>query len=291
MSRFEEVVTHKRAVQLSAGRISVVDQGRGLPVLLGHGFLWDHDMWAPQIGALSRHCRLLVPEMWGHGASSALPPATRTLSDLADQMIELLDMLEIDRCVVAGSSMGGMWGAHLAARAPDRVAGLVLMNSFLGEEPALQRAAYRGLLDQVAADGGVSDQLADTIVPLFFAPDVASRTPELPHDLRRRLAAFAPAVLRQSIVPLGRMIFDRPDALSILSQIRAPTLVLAGAGDRARPPHESEEMARLMDAELTVIPACGHTATLEQPEHVTAALLGFLQRLNWAGEGDQPATG
>jgi pimeloyl-ACP methyl ester carboxylesterase len=150
---------------------------------------------------------------------------------------------------------------------------------------------YGAILDQVAADGAVNEQLADLIVPLFFAPDIDRRAPDLPRALRRRLWSFAPEVLQRSIVPLGRIIFDRPDALPILSQIEAPTMILAGAEDRARPPQESEIMARLLNCRLTVVRRCGHTATLEQPEAVNAALLGFLHQLDWTRDVNQRAAG
>nr|WP_051329704.1 alpha/beta fold hydrolase [Geminicoccus roseus] len=273
---------------MTAGSVlSIVEEGRGLPVLLGHGFLWDWRMWQPQIRALSSRCRVIVPELWGHGRSGALPHGTLRLADLARHMVGMLDRLEIERCVVVGSSVGGMWGAHLAAQAPERVAGLVLMNSYLGREPAGKRLAYKAMLDQVEASGRVGDQLAQAITPLFFAPDIETRAPALPERLRQQLRCFDADVLRRSIVPLGRMIFDRADALDLLPGIRAPTLVIAGAEDRARPPEESDEMAGLLETELVVIPGCGHSATLERPEAVTAALLAFLDRL---GPG-RPAKG
>lgn len=278
-------------IQLAAGSVAVQDVGCGPPVLLAHGFLWDRGMWAPQVRALAPHCRLIVPDMWGHGRSGELPPGTQGMADLADQMIELLDRFDIDRCVVVGSSLGGMWAAHLAARAPERVAGLVIMNSSLNAEPAVQRAVYAGILDWVAAEGMVGDHLADLVVPLFFAADVASRAPRLPRELRRRLAGFGADTLRRSVVPLGRIIFDRPDALAILAEVKAPTLVIAGDDDRARSTQESAEMARLLGCGFAVIPRCGHTATLEQPGRVNALLLGFLRDLGWLNTVDRAAVG
>jgi pimeloyl-ACP methyl ester carboxylesterase len=265
---------------MTAGSVlSVVEEGRGMPVILGHGFLWDWRMWQPQVRALSSRCRVIVPEMWGHGRSGPLPHGTRRLADLARHMVGMLDRLEIERCVVIGSSVGGMWGAHLAAHAPERVAGLVLMNSYLGEEPAARRMAYKAMLDQVEAAGRVGDEVADAITPLFFAGDIETRAPALPARLRQQLQAFDADVLRRSIVPLGRVIFDRVDALGLLPGIQVPTLVIAGADDRARPPEESREMAGLLGTELVVIPGCGHTATLERPEAVNATLLKFLDRV------------
>lgn len=286
MNKTEGALPRRQLLRLAAGTISVVDEGRGLPVLLGHSLLWDAAMWEPQIRELRKRCRVLVPEMWGHGESGALPPGTRTMADLADEMIELLDRLEVDRCVVIGSSMGGMWGAHLAARAPERVAGLVLMNSYLGEEPTTQRSVYAAVLDEVAETGEVGPHLARLILPLFFGPGIERRAPALPAELNARLARFTPEVLRRSIVPLGRMIFGRSNALAILPDIVAPSLVIAGAEDRARPTHESGLMAELLECPLAVIPACGHTATLEQPLAVNAALLRFLEQLGWIDGGD-----
>lgn len=238
-------------------------------------------MWRPQVPALFKACRVVMPELWGHGRSGPLPPDTRTPADLARPMPELLDRLGIDRCVVVGSSVGGMWGAHLAAAAPERVAGLVLMNSYLGEEPAEKRLAYAAMLDRVEAAGLVEDGIADAITPLFFSEDIGTRDPSLPLRLRRQLDGFTAETLRRSIVPLGRVIFNRPNALDVLMRVHAPTLLIAGEGDRARPPGESRTMANLVRAELVEIPQCGHTATLEQPEAVNAALLAFLDRLGW----------
>jgi pimeloyl-ACP methyl ester carboxylesterase len=270
-----------REVHLTGGRMSILDVGGGPAVLLGHGFLWDHAMWEPQIAALSRHCRVIVPDMWGHGGSDPLPLGTRGLSDLAGHMLELLDRLAIDRCVVAGSSLGGMWGAHLAARAPNRVAGLVILNSFLGEEPSAKRAGYAAILDQVGAEGAIAAHLADRIVPLFFTPGIEATQPALPDDLRRRITALGPETLRRSIVPLGRIIFDRADAMAMLPLIEAPTLVVAGADDLARPAPESRAMAEMLGCALTIIPGCGHSATLEKPEAVNEALLTILHDLGW----------
>ncbi|MFP3710763.1 alpha/beta fold hydrolase, partial [Paraburkholderia sp. SIMBA_009] len=92
-----------------------------------HSYLWDAAMWAPQIDALSSRYRVIVPDLWGHGASGPLPEGTQTLDDLAEHASALLDALEIDACAVVGLSVGGMWGARLALREPRRVRSLVLM--------------------------------------------------------------------------------------------------------------------------------------------------------------------
>ena len=281
----EPAATRRYQIEIAGSALSVLEAGSGAPLLLGQGYLWDSEMWRPQVTALAARFRVIIPELWGHGGSGAMPEGTQTLEDLARQMLALLDALAIERCVVIGSSVGGMWGVHLAAMAPQRVAGLVVMNSYVGPEPEAARQGYAALLNQVEAIGAVSPPIAEYIVPLFFAADVEQRSPELPAALRQRLAALDGAAIRQSIVPLGRMIFDRGDARNILADIEAPTLVVTADGDVARSPRESAEMARMMKAELVMLNDCGHTATLEQPDMVNAVLAGFLDALGW-GEGE-----
>lgn len=271
----------RRSIRVAGSHLSVIDEGTGPAILLGHGYLWNWEMWEPQLNALTRRNRVILPEMWGHGESGPLPPATHGLPDLAGHMLELLDRLEVDRCVITGLSMGGMWGAHLASSAPGRVAGLVIMNSFLGSEPDASRTAYGELLDLIEREGRFPEHVIEIALPLFFAADVEERFPDLPRRLRRHIASFGAETLRNSIVPLGRIIFDRKDGRDILPKIECPKLVLAGACDVARPPAESIEMAAQLGTSPIIIPDCGHTSSLEQSEEVNRILAHFLDEIGW----------
>lgn len=261
--------------------MSLIDKGDGPAVLLGHGYLWDWSMWAPQIEALAQHNRVIVPEMWGHGGSGPLPRTSRTLSDLAGHMTELLDKLQIERCAVIGLSMGGMWGAHLAATAPDRVAGLVIMNSFLGEEPEASRTTYEALLDSIEREGRFPEAVIDAALPLFFAPDIGERSPGLSARLQTLIESFSEERVRDSIVPLGRLIFNRENGLHALRQLSCPHLIVAGASDLARSPAESIAMADILKSKATLIDGSGHTSSLEQADKVNEILGSFLAEIGW----------
>jgi pimeloyl-ACP methyl ester carboxylesterase len=147
------------------------DHGTGFRCCSDNSYLWDAAMWAPQIDALSRRYRVIVPDLWGHGASGPLPAGTQTLDDLAAHASALLDALEIEQCAVVGLSVGRMWGARLALREPQRVRSLVLMDASLEAEPDATRLRYFGMLDAIAAAGSIAPPLLDAIVPLFFRPD------------------------------------------------------------------------------------------------------------------------
>ncbi|WP_434572864.1 alpha/beta fold hydrolase [Pseudomonas sp. Z3-8] len=254
-----------------------LDQGQGPVVVLGSSYLWDHSMWAPQIDALSKHYRVIVPELWGHGQSGRLPENTSSLNDLARQALALLDQLGIDCFSLVGLSVGGMWGARLALAAPGRVRSLVLMDTYVGVEPEPTRLYYFSLFDNIEASGSIPEPLLDIVVPIFFRPGIDPQS-ALYQQFRATLAALPADRLRDSIVPLGRIIFGRDDILGQLPALNAErTLVMCGDQDKPRPPSEALEMAELIGCEHVLIPEAGHISNLENPAFVTEALLGFLK--------------
>ena len=268
----------KYFIEIEGARMSYVDQGQGFPVLLGHSYLWSAEMWQPQIEALSQHFRVIVPELWGHGDSDAPPATTTNMSALVRQHLALLDALDIANCHLVGLSVGGMWGAQLALEHPERVDRLVLMDTYLGAEPEATRQKYFALLDAASAAGAFSDALLDIIVPIFFHAG-GQTVPEIREQFRADLKASTAQTIRQSLDPMGRVIFGRPDLLPQLrGLVSGRTIVICGDQDIPRPPEESNEMARLIDCLAAQIPLAGHISSLENPQVVVDFLLNWLPR-------------
>jgi pimeloyl-ACP methyl ester carboxylesterase len=255
-----------------------IDQGVGFPILLGHSYLWSSylwssAMWEQQIEALSQNYRVIAPDLWGHGKSGRLPEKTLDLSDLARQSLALLDMLGIQQCALVGHSIGAMWGAELALRAPGRIKCLVLMNTYLGPEPAASRAQYLAMLRQIEISEAVPAPLLDAIVPLYFRRDMDVSSP-LFRAFRADLANFSADSLRHSVIPMGRMLVDRADVRPRLTGLdRDSTLLSYGAQDAARPPAETQEMAQIIGCRSVSVPESGHISSLENPVFVTQMLL------------------
>ena len=170
--------------------------------------------------------------------------------------------------------MSAAWGARLALREPQRVRSLVLMDASL-EAGEATRLRYFGMLDAIAAAGRIAPPLLDAIVPLFFRPDV-NLAGLVPSAFRDALANLPADRLRQSIVPLGRLIFGRPDTLPALAELDAErTLLMCGAGDMARPPSETVKMASVIGCTHALVPDAGHISNLENPAFVTRMLLDW----------------
>jgi len=252
--------------------------GDGFPVLLGHSFLWDSAMWQPQIEALSQRYRVIVPDMWGHGQSSRLPDNTRSFGDFAGQASELLNQLGIDQCAVIGLSLGGMWGSELALREPSRVKALVMMDTDRGAEPAASAAQYMQMFDTIEALGQVPAPMIDVVAPLFFRrgapPDHA-----LSSAFKRSLASFPAEQLRESVIPIGRIIFSRQDDVASLARLdAASTLIMCGEFDIPRSPAETVRMAETIGCRYVLVPEAGHISNLENPSFVNRELLAWLDQ-------------
>ena len=112
-------------------------------------------------------------------------------------------------------------------------------------------------------------------MPLFFRPDADLDDP-VPTAFRDALANLPVDRLRQSIAPLGRLIFGRPDTLATLAELDAAhTLLMCGAGDMARPPSETVKMASVIGCAHALVPDAGHISNLENPAFVTRTLLDW----------------
>ena len=110
-------------------RLATVDQGRGPPVLLIHGFPLDHSMWDGQIETISSRYRVLAPDLRGFG-QSGVTDASVSMEQHADDLAALMDALGIaDPIVLCGLSMGGYIAFEFWRKYSPRLRALVLCDT------------------------------------------------------------------------------------------------------------------------------------------------------------------
>ncbi|HEX4723213.1 MAG TPA: alpha/beta hydrolase [Pseudonocardiaceae bacterium] len=131
-------------VNTSAGRVWYEERGTGAPVVLLHATLHDHHDFDRTAERLSIEYRTIAVDWPGHGRSDPVAEPTATL--LADVLVEVLDGLDVERAVLIGNSVGGFAAARLAADQPDRVAGIVLVNTGGFIKPSLAGRVFTGVL-------------------------------------------------------------------------------------------------------------------------------------------------
>lgn len=257
-------------------QLAYLDVGQGPVLLLGHSYLWDHQMWAPQIEALSQSYRCIVPDLWAHGESDPAPQKTRSLQDIAADMLALMDHIDVAQFAVVGLSVGGMWGTELALMAPGRVTGLVMMDTFVGLEPEVTHQKYFAMLEAISMAQMVPAPIVDAVVPMFFARNAAQNSPQLVNKFAAQLSVIKGQDAVE-IARIGRMVFGRRDLIEELETLTLPVLIAVGEEDTPRPVLESFLMQDcIAGSELVQIPAAGHISNLEQPQYVTQMLERFL---------------
>jgi 3-oxoadipate enol-lactonase len=238
----------------------------GRALLLG-GSLGTHlGMWDPQLPALSAR-RVIRFDHRGHGQSPA-PPGPYSIADLGADALTLMDRLEIEHADYCGLSIGGMVGQWLAINAPERIGRLVLICT---SPDTLNPDAFRDRAHTVR-EAGTTDVVADAVVANWFTeayagahPDVIARHRQMIVDTPvEGYAACCEAVA-------GHNVRDG------LSRITAPTLVIAGAQDRAIPASQGEAIAAgVPGSKLQILDPAAHIASVERADTVNALIAEHL---------------
>lgn len=252
------------AIETAAGMVGAEVRGQGgTPLLLLHGVGSDRTAWAPQLERFGQDRLTIAIDHPGYGDSAFQPGATR--EDFARAALALLDALEIEQAHVCGLSLGGIIALSMYGQAPERIASLVLADSFARHpegEAILQRslagAAQLGM-------AGLADSRADALLAQPADPALRQQVVET----MSRIDPTAYAIAAEAVW--------LADYRRLAATVDCPALVICGAMDRITPPDLSEELKELVPgAGLVEIAAAGHLSNLEQPAIFNRVLEAFL---------------
>jgi pimeloyl-ACP methyl ester carboxylesterase len=260
-----------RSVRAGQVQLSVTERGRGMPILLVHGFPLDHSMWGTQIEFLSRRWRVIAPDLRGFGGSQ-VAPGTASMEQMADDLNALLDALAIQEPVVlCGLSMGGYIAFQFWRKYSARLRALALCDTRArGDTPEAAQARHKQI-ETVLGEG--TRPLAEAMLPKLLAPATIESQPQLVELVQNSILAASP----EGVAAALRGLAARPDVTDYLPRISLPTLVVVGREDAISPVDEMRDMARAIDAsEFVVIPHSGHMSPLENPAAFNDAIEQFL---------------
>lgn len=241
--------------------------GQGMPVLLLHGLGSCAEDWRVQIDALSAAHRVIAPDLRGHGQSSA-PAGPWQMGDLANDVFNLMDQLDIAQVQVVGFSLGGMVALELANRAPERVASLCLINSqpFEGRKPAALLFAY-WLRRTVIATVGLKSM--GRIIGRKLFPEPAQQ------PLVERFAAQMAGMDKRAYLAALDAIFHwqiqlQPAVLSM------PLLMIAADQDYTPVVSKQAFATRFLHCQFELVAHSRHATPLDQAQCVNTLLQSFL---------------
>lgn len=251
--------------------ISYDDRGTGPAVVLVHGFPLCRQMWSPQVSALAAAgFRIITPDLRGFGGSCA-PANDYSIDSFADDIINLLDHLKINKAVIGGMSMGGYVLLNLLERYPQRILAPCFIVTRSGADDEAGKAKRLAMAADVTTFG--AGIVADVFAKLLFADATVQEKPELVRQVLNWMETTSPAALAGGLVAMS----NRKDLTPLLQQINGPALVIGATGDRAMPRENFDIfMSGLPHASGCLIDNAGHMVNIEQSEIFNDCLLKFL---------------
>ena len=265
----------------------------GTPLVFVHGFGNDAHIWDDAAPAVATYYRTLAVDLRGHGDSDRDPECRYDYEFHVADLEAVLEKLGVERLVLVGHSLGGRIATLFAGRHPDRIAGLVIVDS----APELDvRGTVRIRVDlQKNSEGGGASfaseaEYRDALAHNYPAASRETLTRMAQHGLRRRDdGRFEPKLdpawfkgrtdastdaeaMRAREERLTRDMWDA------LARVPCPTLVVRGAASDVLSPAVADRMVDevLRHGRLAVIPRAGHSVMVDNPEAFCAALTGFV---------------
>ncbi|MBK7583506.1 MAG: alpha/beta fold hydrolase [Myxococcales bacterium] len=262
-------------LKLDDTELSYLDTGpvpAGDTLVFSHGLLMNRELFAAQIAALRGRHRCVAYDHRGQGASAPSNLRSIDMGTLTGDAAQLIEKLELGKVHFIGLSMGGFVGLRLAARRPELVKTLMLLDTSAGPEPAENIPKFTAM--NLTARFLGSALLVDRILPIMFGKTFLEDPAKA--DVRRQWRDHL-SKLPRSLWRAVNGVLERDSVEPELAQIRCPTLILVGDEDVATPPPKSERIqSGIAGSKLVVIPRAGHSSSIEQPEAVTREISAFL---------------
>jgi len=228
------------------------------------------ESWGPVVERLRSSVVTIAYDARGAGLSEK-PTGRVTIDDLADDLGGLLDALNVHQPVtLVGCAVGAAVAVHFAARAPERVCGLIALSPAIVVAPE-QRAALLSLAD-VIETGGVRPRLMERFAVSYPERLFEGRSDR--PDVRGRLLHNDPRAYAETYRMLCRM-----EIAAELPTLQVPTLVLAGAFDRTRPPELVREVADAIPGARFEVVDSGHVMHILTPDLVAEHVMSFLAEI------------
>ena len=234
-------------------------------------------MFAAQVAELSKQYRVIAYDHRGQGSSEVGGPYD--MDTVAADAAELIRSLVGGPVHFIGLSMGGFVGMRLAARHPELVKSLTLLETSANAEPLENLPQYK-LLNGVVRLVGVIPPIASKVMKIMFAKTWLADPAQV--DSIRHWKKELTSNKKSITGPVEGVIY-RKGVEEELAKISCPTLVVVGDEDVATTPQKAAFIHQgIAGSKLETISGAGHSSCIEKPEEVNRLLKDWLESLSTA---------
>lgn len=248
-------------------------KGVGPPLLLLHAGIADSRMWDEQFEPFAQHFQTIRFDLRGFGRSHMPPGHFSNYKDVAG----LMDYLGLESACVLGISFGGLIALDFALAYPERVSALVLgAPSVSGDTPSARIQQFWAEEDESLERG---DLEAATELNLRLWVDGPHRSPEeVDREVRERVRIMQLDAFRMDVPDDVEERPLNPSAISRLSELEVPTLIIVGSIDLEEKVTLAGRLSQAIHgASTATIDNVAHMINMEQPERFNQLVLSFLK--------------
>ena len=252
--------------------------GTGPAVTLLHGFTQSHRTWREVLAMMPQRWRWVLPDLRGHGATTADAGAPHDMEACRRDIEALWDHLGIERSHLVGYSMGGRLALHIAARSPDRLLSLVTIGAHAGLDQAQreERIAADAELARNIEERGIAEFVEYwTALPIFRG--LQNRSAGVQASIRAERMRNRPDGLAASLRGMGAGTME--PVWEDLEALRVPALFIAGADDHGYAAQARRLRESVPQGRVEIVPRAGHCVHLERPQAFASILEAHLSSL------------
>jgi len=254
--------------------LSYDDVGEDLiPIIFLHGYPFDKTMWKLQLDFLKSSNRVIACDIRGFGKSTD-EKSHLSIDLFANDLIQFMDKLNIDKAIVCGLSMGGFIALNAQQRYPNRFEALILCDTqCISDTTEVKDKRYK-IINEIAVNGVTN--FNEGFIKSVFCKDSFSNKKELVKNLHHVVFSNSQHIITMGLTALA----ERSETCSTLSAVNIPTMIICGREDEVAPLAQSESMhTSIKGSILHVIDDAGHVSNLEQPHKFNKHLLDFITTL------------
>lgn len=237
-----------------------------------HGFPFNKTIWDKQLKSLPNNIRGIAYDIRGFGNSST-DHFFLNIDLFATDLLNFIDSLKIEKCVLCGISMGGYIALRTFELNSNKIAGLVLCDTNCIADKNEGKVKRFASIELIRSGG--KDEFTEGFIKNVFSEDTLAHNPDVVGFLREVIKSTSDDTICSTQLAMA----SRTDTSSVLPNIKVPALIIRGENDKLMTDEQANQLnSGIAKSESITISKAGHLPNLENPEDFNKALNTFLHK-------------